>query len=476
MALLPDLATMPRLLPEDVERFAALGADGRERLRAGDLPGAEAAFRGQVEIFSPNPEPHVWLGTLAAVRGEKKAALEHLRDAVVRGFTDLFRLERAEGWRELRGHPDFLALQDAIPRLLEAERKWAGWDSFRASRPPGDVASAMRDHLVRKIVFEGMGPALGPRLERLWNRFNDRATAALLEAYVAERPQAADLGEALERLMSLYSGGPLFRWEVLSPDAVRRLGAVARTALDRFPEGPVRAGALACLALSHYADRDRRGALRSEAALEIRSWLGEVISRHPGSPFVAAAVEGLVRTELDVGRADLAEAAFRIFRDAHGSDRALQDELRGRLGSLALRVGGLPDFRATDLDGAPVGRDSLRGRVAVLHFWATWCPPCVEELPTLRRIAERYGDRVLVLGVSLDGLDELSTEHLRAWIARQNVAGRHVYDGRGWESDLVRAFGVEQIPFSLVVGRDGTVVAVNEHGRGLEKAVRAALD
>lgn len=467
---------MPRLLPEDVERFSARGADGRERLRAGDLPGAEAAFRAQVEIFSPNPEPHVWLGTLAATRGDKKAALDHLRAAVVRGFTDLLRLERSEGWRQLRGHPDFLALEDAIPRLLEVERKWAGWDSFRASRPPEDVASAMRDRLVRKIVFEGMGPALGPRLERLWNRVNDRATAALLETYVAERPQAADLRDALEQLMSLYSGGPLFRWEILSPDAARRLGAVARTALDRFPEGPVRAGALACLALSRYADRDRRGALRPEAAAEIRARLGELLSRHPGSPFVAAAVEGLVRTELDAGRADLAEAAFRSFRDAHGGDRALQDEVRGRLGALALRLGGLPDFRATDLDGAQVERDGLRGRVVVLHFWATWCPPCVEELPTLRRIAERYGDRVSILGVSLDGLDDLSAEHLRAWIARENVAGRHVYDGRGWDSDLVRAFGVEQIPFSVVVARDGAVLAVNEHGRRLERAVRAALD
>ncbi len=467
---------MPDLLPEDVERFVALGADGRERLRSGDADGAEAAFRGQVAIFPPNPEPHLWLGTLAATRGDKKAALAHLRAAVVRGFTDLARLERAEGWRELRSHPDFLALQDAIPRLLEAERKWAGWDSFQAPRPPEDMAGVIRDHALRKAVFEGMAPALGPRLERLWNRLNDRAAAALLEAYVAERPQAGDVGDALERLMAFYSGGPLFAWEVLPPDAARRLGAVARVALDRFPAGPTRAGALAFGALSRYADRDRRGALTQEAAQQIRASLGEVLSRHARSPFVAAALEGLVRTELELGRADLAAAAFRTFREAHGGDRDLEDEVRRRLGTLALRLGGLPDFRAADLEGEPVERDGLLGRVVILHFWATWCPPCVEELPTLGRIAERYGDRVLLVGVSLDRAEELPAEELRAWIARQNVAGRHVYDGLGWDSGLVRAFGVEQIPFSLVVGRDGGVLAVGEHGRRLERAVRAALN
>jgi thiol-disulfide isomerase/thioredoxin len=475
-AFLPRLPFLPDLSPEDVARFAALGEEGRRRLREGDVAAAEAAFREQVRIFPPNPDPHVWLGTIAAMRGDKKAALDRLRAAVVRGFTDLRRLERAEGWQKVRGHPDFLALEDAVPRLLEIERRWAGWDAFRAGRVPEDVAGVEREYLLRKGVFEAMEPALGPRLKRLWDRVNERATAALLEAYVSEKPRATDLDKALERLLSLYSGGPLFRWEVLPGDVARRLGSVAKAALERFREGPLRAGALASKALSAYSDRDGRGALRPEAADEIRVALEEVLSRHRGSPFVPAAVEGLVRTELDLGRSDRAAAAFEAFRSAYGSDREVREEVLRRLGSLALVVGGVPEFRATDLDGRPLAAEALRGRVSVLHFWATWCPPCVEELPVLRRIAERYGDRVLLVGVSLDESEDLPAAEFRAWIARQAVAGRHIYDGLGWESDLVRAFGVTEIPFNVVVGRDGKVVAVGEHGRRLEKTVKAALD
>jgi hypothetical protein len=66
-------------------------------------------------------------------------------------------------------------------------------------------------------------------------------------------------------------------------------------------------------------------------------------------------------------------------------------------------------------------------------------------------------------------------EDLKAWLATEKVAGRHIQDGAGWDSEVVRQFGVKEIPFSVVVAADGTVLAVNEHGKGLEKAVAAAL-
>jgi len=173
---------------------------------------------------------------------------------------------------------------------------------------------------------------------------------------------------------------------------------------------------------------------------------------------------------------DLAGEAYRRFSDGHAGDRALLGEVRERLGELALRAGGLPDFSATALDGASVERDALRGKVVVLDFWATWCGPCVEQLPALRHIADRYGEKVVVLGVSLDRSDGISSEGLREWVAREKVPGRQLYDGLGWDSELVKAFGVKGIPFSVVAGRDGAVLAIAVHGRRLKKVVQAALE
>ena len=93
----------------------------------------------------------------------------------------------------------------------------------------------------------------------------------------------------------------------------------------------------------------------------------------------------------------------------------------------------------------------------------------------MRRIAERHGEEVTLLGVNLDSSEDLSVDDLRAWIAQRELRGVQLHDGRSWESELVSIFGVKEIPFSVLVGPDGAVLAVNERGKRLEKAVKAAL-
>src|SRR5262249_684093 len=132
-------------------------------------------------------------------------------------------------------------------------------------------------------------------------------------------------------------------------------------------------------------------------------------------------------------------------------------------------------FEGTALDGSRINRQSLGGKVTVVDFWATWCRPCVEEFPTIRRIAAQNGDDVAILGFSLDGASDIDVEALKAWVGAQKLPGRHVRDGESWDSEIVRAFGVKEIPFTLVVAKDGAVLAVGEHGKALEKAVAAAI-
>lgn len=62
-----------------------------------------------------------------------------------------------------------------------------------------------------------------------------------------------------------------------------------------------------------------------------------------------------------------------------------------------------PDFQLATLDGSAVSLSSFRGKVVMVHFWATWCPPCVEELPTLERLNRSFSGRDLaILAVSVD--------------------------------------------------------------------------
>ncbi|HKQ59773.1 MAG TPA: hypothetical protein VJS92_00730 [Candidatus Polarisedimenticolaceae bacterium] len=228
----PTLELFPQLLPADVERFVALGEEGSRRLRSSDLAGAEAAFRGQIALYSLNPAPYVSRAIVAASRHDDKQALAQLRAAVVRGFTDLMRIERAEAWLRLAHHREFRALQDAVPLLVAAEARWAGLDAFYAAHAPRDLASVNRQRERRRISLELMAPALGPRQTRLWQRLNERSAAALIEAYVAAAPpQAADLEPALMQLMELYAGGSMLRWQQLPAEVAARLGRVATLAL-----------------------------------------------------------------------------------------------------------------------------------------------------------------------------------------------------------------------------------------------------
>lgn len=453
----------------------ALGKQGWARAQSGDAAGARASFGAQLAIFPGNPEPYVARALIAAGGKDDKSALAEIREAVLHGFSDFPRLDRSELWRRLRRNEQYLGLVDSVPGLLQVERAWPAWTQVRAFQAPKDVATTLADRARLDARIEAMGPALGPRLVGLWQRLNARAAAARLERYVAHRPDAVDVPEAFARLFDLYMGGAALRWDVLPRDDARQLRTIADLASSRLPEGATRSGALVLSALARYAERDWKGILAPTTADTIVQTLDAAAGRGLAPAYAALAAEGGLRVDAERGRLDRAAERYRRFREEHASDGELVEGLRDRLGTLGLRLGGLPAFTTTTLEGGRFSSEELRGRVTVVDFWATWCQPCLAELPTLRRIQGRHGDDVVLLGVNLDGPDDLAAEELRAFTARTNVPGRQLHDGRGWESDLVRRFGVREIPFTVVIGPDGSVLAVGEHGKQLERAVQAAL-
>ncbi|HJQ97069.1 MAG TPA: redoxin family protein [Candidatus Polarisedimenticolaceae bacterium] len=466
---LPVPGMLPRISSDDVERWIALGTEASRRGRAADVPGAEAAYRAQIAIYRGNGEPFFALAMLEAGQGNDKNAVDLLRAAVARGYTDLDRAERAEAATRLRGGVAMQHIRDMLPQLRREEEEFAAWDGFHfaGSRPANEVlASHLQFH--ERIAL--IAPVLGTRQVRLWKRLIDRSTAAELEVYVAQHKDAPDLDDALARLMAIYAERTVLDWVVLPAAAATRLSAAAGLVLARGSNDPLRPGALACAAVAQNANRDGKGVLKPASAEWIRSALSEVLTRYPTSDFAELAAVGLVRVEAEQGRMDRAAAVYADFRLAHAADDALLTRTQDGLGDLALRAGGIPEFRATALDGTVLTGESLKGKVTVIDFWETSCVPCVERLATLRRLEGLYGDRVVLVGVVLDGMAESA---LREWLVSRDVPGHHVQSG--WDSELARAFGVRQVPFR-VVARDRTVLSVNEADKKLEKRVAEALD
>lgn len=130
--------------------------------------------------------------------------------------------------------------------------------------------------------------------------------------------------------------------------------------------------------------------------------------------------------------------------------------------SFDLRPGSpVPDFSYTDVDGLPRRLSDLRGQVVLLDFWGTWCIPCREELPVLRKAFAAYRDRGFTI-LGMDARDELA--RLQAFVAEQDVPWLHATAGS--VEDVIRhGFRVRFYPTKILLDREGRVVSAGDPGQ-----------
>lgn len=112
-------------------------------------------------------------------------------------------------------------------------------------------------------------------------------------------------------------------------------------------------------------------------------------------------------------------------------------------------------FQLTDLDGAPVTLEALRGKAVWINFFASWCPPCQQETPILRELSERYRDRGLeIVGVSVQ---ETSADDVAAYAARYELPYTIGFDGSG---HIFRAYKVYALPTQFFLDTNGVIAHV----------------
>lgn len=112
-----------------------------------------------------------------------------------------------------------------------------------------------------------------------------------------------------------------------------------------------------------------------------------------------------------------------------------------------------PDLAFTDLaTGRTLKLSDLRDKPVYLNFWATWCPPCVKELPHIQAKYEQYKDKINFVAISLDGEQEAPAQFIPS-------RGYTFPVGYGNEREISRAYNVEAIPMSFIIDTNGVVKA-----------------
>jgi thiol-disulfide isomerase/thioredoxin len=126
-----------------------------------------------------------------------------------------------------------------------------------------------------------------------------------------------------------------------------------------------------------------------------------------------------------------------------------------------------------DVDGAPQSLGQWRGRLLVLNFWATWCPPCLREIPAFIDLQQRYGAQGLqFVGIALD-----QPEAVRPFVVERGV-NYPVLVGDQNVVRLMQSLGnaIGALPFTAVIGRDGEVLATHQGEWEAAEAERELAD
>lgn len=318
---------------------------------------------------------------------------------------------------------------------------------------------ALQDEAAR--LTDGLPEDADAGQKKLAERMN--AHRANFQKFLKTYPQSANRWDA--RMSMIQLDNYLADMEGRQPDIVSHTAELQAIAADNAAPDNIRADAglvLLQIASMEY-DRERTEA----AARSLGAAINKFLETHPED----ARAPALRLTEAQALEAFDPARALALYNEAaKNEDPEIATAAKDAINLMNMRDKPL-DLSFTSVDGRKIDLADLRGKVVLLDFWATWCPPCVEEVPALVETYGKLKDKGFeIVGISLDS--EKAT--LEKFLEKNKMTWPQFFDGKGWENELAKRFGIQSVPTMWLLDREGKLADAAPRGR-LEEAVEKAL-
>ncbi len=232
--------------------------------------------------------------------------------------------------------------------------------------------------------------------------------------------------------------------------------------------------------LQNFVDTTRNGLLASFAAFSLLGPDAQFLELHQGA---------YEKLQADLPGAEITTSYNNLIKSVEAEYARYMASQRVQIGQEA------PDLTMASPDGKEYSLSDLRGKLVLLDFWASWCMPCRQENPNVVKVYEKYKDQgFTIFSVSLDGVNSRTRDRLQTEEQLNRVLDRsrdrwvkaieddgltwpyHVSDLKQWNSDAAQTYGVNAIPRTFFIDREGKIAAINLRGATqIENTIRKHL-